>query len=140
MLEADPSLRTRFDLNNSYPYFDMLRSTIAGHADSWAILWYWHNFYHRKLTLYPYRSLVWVGGFDNLATHTKSEEIPMFYDQSLDLILQEQWRNPISFPNIAQADEIVFDKLKKFLRRKPYRSLAARLNELLKPLLARLVK
>jgi len=140
MLESDPSLRTRFNLDDCYPYSDMLRTAVTGHVDSWAILWYWHTFYRGKLTLYPHRSLVWVGGFDNLATHTKSEEIPMFYDQSLDFILRGDWNNPVSFPEITQADELAFGKLKDFLQYKPSHTLPARLKKLLKRVLSRLVK
>ncbi len=119
MLEADPSMRTRFDLDDSYPFFNMLQSTISGHTDSWAVLWYLHTFYNKKLTLYPKHSLLWVGGFDSLATHTKSQKKPRFYDQPLDLILQKQWFPPITFPEKVQADELSFDKLKSFLRPKP---------------------
>jgi hypothetical protein len=139
-LSAAPRLNDRFDLDGVYPYYAMLQHTERDKTEIWDIRWYWHTFRQEKLTLYPYRSLVWVGGFDNLATHTRSEEIPKFYDQSLDLILQGSWKNPISFPDTVQTDEIAFDKLKKFLRRESSHALSTRLKVLLKRVLAWLVQ
>ena len=140
ILDADPQMRARFDLDGTYPYSDILRQAAEGKVDSWAIRWYWHTFYHRKLTLYPYRSLIWVGGFDNLATHTQSEEVPMFYNQPLNFILQGNWNSLISFPKEVQADELAFEKLKVFLRQEPSRSLTSRLKEKLKRKLMGFVK
>lgn len=141
VLDADPQMRFHFDLDGAYPYSDMLRLAIEGKVDSWAIRWYWRTFYHKKLTLYPCRSLVWVGGFDDLATHTTSEEIPKFYDQPLDFILQSNWNIPTSFPLIAQADETAFEKLKNFIRPKlPHTPMLARLKGIYKHVLTWLIK
>jgi hypothetical protein len=140
ILEADPQIRLRFDLNGAYHFADMLRLAADSKVDSWAIRWRWYTFYHRKLTLYPRRSLVWVGGFDDLATHTTSKEVPPFYDQSLNFILQYDWHNPISFPGKVEVEEVVFDELKNFLRPKPSRSLSASLKEFLRRALTQLVK
>ncbi len=70
MLEADPHMRTRFDLDGAYRYSNMLHLAAEGKVDSWAIRWYWQTFSANKLTLYPRRSLVWQNGFDEFATHT----------------------------------------------------------------------
>lgn len=140
ILEADTSLRSRFNLDDSYPYFDMLRAALAGRVDSWAVLWLWSTFYHGKLTLYPRRSLVWVGGFDSLATHTKQKEKPKFYDQPFDFIMQGNWRSPVCFPNIIQPDESAYKKLKKFLRQKPILAPLIRLKGVLKHNLKQYIK
>ncbi|CAG0956507.1 hypothetical protein ANAEL_00373 [Anaerolineales bacterium] len=123
ILDTDLQMRFHFDLDGAYHFSDMLRLATDSKVDSWGIRWRWRTFYHRKLTLYPRRSLVWVGGFDNLATHTKSEEVPKFYDQPLALILENNWKGSVSFPGTVQTDEIVFNRLKKLLRHKPPRVL-----------------
>jgi len=138
ILDADPQKRTRFDLDGSYPYFDMLQCALGCKVDSWAIRWYWHTFIADKLTLYPRRSLVWQNGFGEEATNTSV--IRPGVQTSLDGFLQEEWRNPISFPGITQVDEIAFDKLKNFLRREPSYAPLARLKGVLKRMLTRWVK
>jgi acetyltransferase-like isoleucine patch superfamily enzyme/GT2 family glycosyltransferase len=143
LLESDPSLRTRFDIDGAYPCSEMLRLASTGKLDSWIILWYWPLFYHQKLMLYPHRSLVWVGGFDDLATNTKSGEIPKFYNQSLDTVLRGNWNNPITFPNAVQVNGIIYEEMKEFMRPQPPRTLPrtplARMKEKLKHVLNRLV-
>jgi hypothetical protein len=139
-LSVDSHLRARFDLDGVYPYYALLQSTEREETDIWDIRWYWHTFRQEKLTLYPHRSLVWVGGFDNLATHTKSEEIPMFYDQSFDFILQGNWNNSVSFPDITQTDAIAFNKLKNLILYNPSRALLVRLKGKLRRILTWLVK
>lgn len=137
-LNAEPQLQARFNLDDAYPYTDMLRLATESKVDSWAIHWYWHTFRHEKLTLYPCRSLVWQNGFDELATHTTTARADL--QMPIDKFLQEEWHNPISFPDIVQADDIVFDKLKKFLRSNPPLALPARLKKILKRILTWLVK
>jgi hypothetical protein len=60
---------TEFDLDGSYDYIGMLEGRIAGHNQSWAVLWYATAFLRGKLTLYPGRSLVQNIGFDGSGTH-----------------------------------------------------------------------
>lgn len=62
-------LRRRFDLDNSYPYFSMLRKQRAGKIDSWGIRWYLSVFVRDGLVLYPRCSLVSNEGFDGSGTH-----------------------------------------------------------------------
>jgi acetyltransferase-like isoleucine patch superfamily enzyme len=133
-LEADPQLRARFDLDGTFPLFDMLRNTTEGKVDSWVIRWYWRVFQSNKLILYPRSSLVWQNGFDETATNTVAAlpGLPV----SMDDFLQGQWQNPISFPDTVQADEIAFDKVKNFLRPKPSRP-QARLKGILKRIWSR---
>jgi hypothetical protein len=68
-LKADPALRHRFDLDGSYPYFEMLERQLRGQIDSWAIRWHLSVFMRRGLVLYPGRSLVRNTGFDGSGTH-----------------------------------------------------------------------
>lgn len=71
-LKINKKLKNEFNLNNSYPYFDMLESQIKGEIDSWAIRWYLSTFMIQGLTLYPVQSLVQNIGFDGTGTHSSS--------------------------------------------------------------------
>ena len=62
-------MRKRFDLENAYPYFAMLKKQKAGTIDSWAIRWYLSVFMRDGLVLYPQRSLVSNEGFDGTGEH-----------------------------------------------------------------------
>jgi hypothetical protein len=69
LLERDSDLRHRFDLNGSYPYFEMVRQQQQGIVDSWGIRWYMTVFFRGGLVLYPGRSLVTNIGGDGSGTH-----------------------------------------------------------------------
>jgi hypothetical protein len=58
----DPSVRRRFDLQNSYPYSVMLENQLRNQTESWGILFWWQVFKARGLALHPRQSLVWNGG------------------------------------------------------------------------------
>lgn len=68
-LVADPQLRRRFDLDGSYPYFEMLERQRRGEVDSWAIRWHLSVFLRGGLVLYPGQTLVTNTGFDGSGTH-----------------------------------------------------------------------
>jgi hypothetical protein len=69
VLETDPNLRRRFDLNDSYQYFEMAKQQQRGEIDSWGIRWYMTAFFRGGLVLYPGRSLVRNIGADGSGTH-----------------------------------------------------------------------
>lgn len=71
-LASDRSLRRRFDLDDAYPYFAMLKKQKKGQIDSWAIRWYLSVFLRDGLVLYPSRSLVRNVGFDGSGTHNSN--------------------------------------------------------------------
>jgi hypothetical protein len=112
-LNANPQIQYKFNLDNSYPYSDMMFQVAKGQLDAWAILWYWQTFSKNKLTLFPRQSLVWQNGFDAAAVHTK--EVWPGMQESLDKFLQVKWSNPISFPKNTETDSVAFESLKKFL-------------------------
>jgi hypothetical protein len=68
-LEKNLSLRLKFDLDGSYPYFQMLKAQATKKVDSWAIRWYLTTFLMDALTLHPVQSLVRNTGFDGTGTH-----------------------------------------------------------------------
>ena len=74
LLEKDKQLRHRFDLNGSYPYFQMLLDQRQNRNNSWAIRWYLSVFLAQGLVLYPRKSLVENIGFDGSGEHCGIEE------------------------------------------------------------------
>jgi hypothetical protein len=69
VLQADKETRSRFDLNDSFDYSDMLEKQMTGKLDSWAIRWYWSVFKNHGLTLFPPVSHVRNIGFDGSGSH-----------------------------------------------------------------------
>jgi len=69
------NLTRGFDVENSYPFTEMLRSQVAGLIDSWAIRWYASAFLSKKITLYPGQSLVRNIGNDRSGTHSAATKI-----------------------------------------------------------------
>jgi len=138
MLDANPQLRARFSLDDTYPFADIMRLAAEGQVDSWAIRWYWQTFSAHKLTLYPRRSLVWQNGFDETATNTKGAWHGM--QAPLNRFIQKRWEHSISFPSSVQVDEIAFESLKTFYRRGSSGRPLARLKRMLKRVLVWLVK
>lgn len=72
-LSSDRHLRRRFNVDDSYPYFSMLKNQRAGKIDSWAINWHLSVFMKGGLTLYPRQTLVSNEGFDGSGTHCAAD-------------------------------------------------------------------
>jgi len=85
---TDPTSVRRFDLNNSYPFFAMLKKQISGEIDSWAIKWYFSIFMKNGLVLYPKWSLVENIGNDGSGTHctTKVFNENAIYKESIQVV------------------------------------------------------
>lgn len=69
ILERDPDLRARFNVNGLFDFSGMLDRQMRGEVDSWAIRWYLHVFLRKGLVLYPHASLVQNDGMDQSGTH-----------------------------------------------------------------------
>jgi len=72
ILEKNKKLRKKFDLNDSYPFYKMLKLQKRGNIDSWAIIFYLSVFLKNGLVLYPKKTLVNNMGFDGSGVHCKS--------------------------------------------------------------------
>ena len=68
----DSKFIKKFNLNNSYNYFKILKKHLQGKVDSWAIQWYFFVFKNKGYTVYPPTSLVVNNGMDGSGTHTLS--------------------------------------------------------------------
>lgn len=62
---TDPKLITEFNIDNTYPYHQMLQNQVQGKNNSWAIRWYASAFLNNKLGLYVGKSLIENIGLDN---------------------------------------------------------------------------
>ncbi len=72
-----------FNVNDRFPYTDMLQQQIDGKVDSWAIRWTGTAVLHNTLTLYPPVSLSKHIGFGTDSTHVKSAD----YNKDLQLAM-----------------------------------------------------
>ncbi len=107
LLKNNRELKYRFNLNNSYAYFEMLEQQINAKIDSWAIRWYLSTFIINGLTLYPIYTLVKNIGFDGSGTHCQA---------SLQ-IESEVYQDKILFmPSEVKVDFAANDKLFKHLQ------------------------
>lgn len=64
----------QFNLNNSYPYFELLKQQMDNKIDSWAIRWYASSFLSNKLMLYPPASLSQNIGMDGSGSHFQTNQ------------------------------------------------------------------
>lgn len=69
ILKTDKQMRSRFNLDQAYDYFEMLKAQMSGEADSWAIRWYWSVFKNNGYVVYPPLSHVDNIGLDGTGTH-----------------------------------------------------------------------
>lgn len=113
-LLRDADVRRRFNLDNAYPYAEMLESKLRGENDSWGILFWWAVFQAGGLVLHPRRSLVWNGGFDESGTHCGDQA---WSNQSLSEIADDPWSaKPFVFPEQVTVDQVAFEKVVRFLK------------------------
>ena len=88
-------LKRKFDFNNSYPYFKMLKGQTKGKNNSWAIRWAASVFLNNGLFLYPKKSLVRNIGFDEGGTHCKGN----------NLFETELYNHPIKVQRIEKRED-----------------------------------
>jgi hypothetical protein len=106
----EPSVKRRFNLDNSYDYSSMLYGQMVGQLDSWAIRWYLSVFERNGLVLYPPKSLVQNNGFDGSGTHgSGAANIASLPENSVSI---EGWQ----FPDNIQVDDLAFTRVKQQLR------------------------
>ena len=128
-LLSDSQKREQFNLDNSYPYYEMLRGRFSGKNDSWAILWWYAVFRANGLVLHPKRSLVWVGGFDDSGTHCGRTNMVL-------RSVSDLWKFPenerLAFPKENTGDDETFTRIRDYLRMQNTHSFAERLFRIFK--------
>jgi hypothetical protein len=120
-LKADLVLRRKFDLNNSYPYFEMLRRQQHGLSDSWGVRWYLSVFFESGLVLFPGRSFVTNIGVDGSGTHGAGDKsLQAIRPGSSDL-------TTMRMPDGVAVDRVVMIEVEALLRRTRPKGLARRI-------------
>jgi len=99
----------QFNLNNSYPYFDLLKQQLDKKGDSWAIRWYASSFLGNKLMLYPPESLTQNIGMDGSGSH---------FQTSQSRFQTDHWQAEhiyVKLPESITANTEVEKKISKYL-------------------------
>jgi hypothetical protein len=108
ILKHDKKMRYKFNINGSYPYFEMLNSQLNNKIDSWAIRWYLSTFISDSLTLFPAKTLINNIGFDNSGTHCSFK----LYQDNIEMLAIR----PTNFPKHIAARKKDIEKVAKFLK------------------------
>jgi hypothetical protein len=119
-LERDPALRRRFDLEDAYPYYEMLQMQQRGEIDSWGIAWNLDVFAADGLVLYPRTSMVANRGHDGSGAH--QEQANPFEADAHDFVAT-------TWPAV-RVDPAQYRELCDFIRRANRGSLTARVGRL----------
>lgn len=119
ILSENGELRKRFNLDNSYPYYKMLKRQRAGLVDSWGILWYLSVFLKKGVTVYPRKSLVSNNGFDGSGYHCSPAS------GATQKLVSGINVSKINFTNNVVISEDEFAAVKKYLKKNS--SIASRL-------------
>ena len=112
LLKQDRKLRKLFNLDGSYPYFEMLESPIKGKIDSWAIRWYLNTFMLNGLILHPSCSCVINLGFDGSGTHCS-------YASASSISLTEKI-DYNQFPDSVEGDANALKNIIRYLYKSKY--------------------
>lgn len=121
-LARDPAARRRFDLDDAYPYFEMLQAQHRGEIDSWGIAWNLDVFANNGLVLYPRTSLVANRGHDGSGAH---QEVSNPFEADAHDFMPTKWP-------VARVDDAQLRQLYDFIRRANRGSLRSRVGRLLR--------
>jgi hypothetical protein len=112
---SDSTVRKQFDLDGSYPYYNMLIDRFSGKNDSWGVLWWYAVFSAGGVVLYPCNTFVMNIGFDGSGTHCKkfSGWIEPVKKAEMEIY---SVMGAIKFPEVIAVDLQKFDQVKKYLR------------------------
>ncbi len=108
---AVPQNRRRFNLDDSYPYMDMLEQALKGKVDSWGIRWWYTVFHRRGLVLYPPQTLVEHADYEQTGTHGGYEGFVSHDVRTVRL------PKPLIFPERVMGDEQLLTDISAYLRR-----------------------
>lgn len=124
-LKQDKRFRKQFDMEGTYPYYEMLIDQQIGKINSWGIQWYLSVFSNRGLVLHPKRSLVRHIGFDEEATHAKRNN-DIYADTISNLFVN-------TYPEKIEVDTNAKEEYIRFFRK--HQNPITRLKSLMKYLL-----
>jgi glycosyltransferase involved in cell wall biosynthesis len=122
LLERDRRARQAFDMEGTYPYYEMIIDQRTGKIDSWGIQWYLSVFSSRGIVLHPKHSLVRHIGFDEGATHAK-RDTEIYADTVSDLPVR-------AYPRTIGTDPHAKEEYVRFFRKR--RTAFSRLRNMMK--------
>jgi len=125
LLERDKRFHQAFDMEGTYPYFEMIRDQQIGKISSWGIQWYLSVFLKNGLVLHPKHSLVRHLGFDEDATHA-SRDTGIYADTISNSTVG-------AYPEIIEVDSNAKEEYVRFFRKHqtPFRRLRNKMKYLL---------
>lgn len=113
-LKENRVLRSQFNIDGAYDYFQLLEMQINGEVESWAIQWYLNVFMKRGMVLYPKHSLIKHIGFGPEATHCHDSGSGSIYATSYSRLPGQE----IKFPDIS-VDQNGYRKIQHLLSSQP---------------------
>jgi len=103
----DKKLIKKFNLNDSYNYYYILKGVLKNKIQSWGVLWYLYVFQNEGLVLYPNNSLVINKGFDKEATNTTKSNY--FQKTTKDFI-------EVTLPNEVKFNSDTFEIVSMYIK------------------------
>lgn len=134
LLKRNPVARYRFNLYNSYGWYDILAAQMERDINSWAIRWYWCIFKNGGISLFPRDSMVRNGGFDGSGEHCGEEGIDDDRMLKQDYNAKNLPESPMVEKKIKRA---VARQLKKYYRGSTYQLFLNRFKGFAKKILCR---
>lgn len=114
--------KRKFNINNSYPFYRMLKNQVCGKLNSWAIRFNAVSFIRSGLNLYPKKSLIENIGFDSSGVHCTDS----------NWVQTKMFQNPIDVRRLElRQNEEVFKKLEKFFKRNRLVRIRGRIKRIL---------
>jgi hypothetical protein len=107
ILQTQPQLRFRFNLDGHYDYFSLLKFHQQGQIDSWFVRWYWTVFRQRGYAIFPPVSYVRNMGLDGSGTHSSKLAKLLFPPSPHPLAT-----NSIQFSSTIEVDQLAYQQVK----------------------------
>jgi len=112
VLQTDREMRSRFNLDGNFDYFNMLKRQMCGRIDSWAIRWYWSVFKMKGCVLFPPTTYVSNIGFDGSGTHgSRLGRRVLGTGENLRIL------KPIELPSRVEVNQTDVNAIKKMLKK-----------------------
>ena len=112
LLKKSKEIQFDFNMEGTYPYYEMIKKHIKNKVDSWGIIWYLSVFTNGGFVLHPKTSLVKHFGFDESATHAKDDSNNLYATQVSDKQIKE-FPEQIELDKSIQAEYISIFKNKE---------------------------
>ena len=132
-------LEKQFDLEESFPFTDMLEQQIKGRINSWAIRWQASLFLLNKINLFPHKSLVQNIGNDGSGTHSgKQNHYSLKKPPVFNVIASHSPINVVKIP--AKIDLQAHTTLIVFFKSLSKKSLPEKINLFIPPQIKKIFK